>query len=84
MENNRFSLLDEENEAQNTIQEKVREAENIKGSEKKDKSGLRSKAIVGKKNKGKRMGRELQVKIEAKIDKKRKKQSLKSKAKNIY
>ena len=84
MDNNIFNLLDDDAEMPKTIQEKIKSLNVEKGGIDKDDSGLKSKAITGKKNKTKRYGKQRQFKEEAKLEKKKKKNILKAKSKNTY
>ena len=83
MDSNIFNLLDDDAEMPKSIQQRIREVE-MKSNEKFDKTEFKSKAIVGKKNKEIRRGRETQSRASARFEKRQKKQSLRSKSKGVY
>jgi hypothetical protein len=83
MDSNIFNLLDDDAEVPRTIQQKIRDV-SFKSEEKFEKSEIKSKAIVGKKNKEIRRGRDSKSRSDAKLSKRQKKESLRSKSKSIY
>lgn len=99
MDSNIFKLLDEDEEENGeirkvykkiiedtgkSIQQKLRDVEMEEDEDKNEKKVVKSKAIVGKKNREVRMSKEVSLRTQAKLDKKKKKMSLKAKSKNNY
>ncbi|CAG9336344.1 unnamed protein product [Blepharisma stoltei] len=83
---NIFKILDEDSDAEPvSIQEKVKEAKTITRSGiDKSEIPIKSKAIVGKKSRMLRKGKDRDNMIENKYLKKQKKNSLRQKAKHSY
>lgn len=99
MDSNIFKLLDEDEEENGeirkvykkiiednckSIQQKLRDVEMEEEEDKNEKKVVKSKAIVGKKNREVRMSKEVSLRTQAKLDKRKKKMSLKAKSKNNY
>ena len=82
MDSNIFNLLDDDAEMPRSIQQRIKSVE--KGTLEKDRSEIRSKSIIGKKNKIQKYGKQRDFIEAAKADKKKRKHLLRVQSKNLY
>lgn len=84
MDFNIFKYLEEDVEVPRSLQQRMKNIDVDRTGIDKKEIVIKSKAITGKKNKGKRLSKQQEFKAEAKIEKKKKRKMLIAKSKTTY